>query len=724
MSRLRFPTLVLFCILITATLVAAGEGMWPVYSLDKLNFDSLKVMGLNLGPTDIYNPVGGGLADAVVQLGATGSFVSPDGLILTNHHVAYGAIQEQSTTDNNFLRDGFYAATRDAELPAVGYKAYITLGIEDVTRRVLAGVKDNMPDLARYEVIDKNIKKIIRTAETGKDVKCKVASMFGGKQYMLYTQFELKDIRIVHVPPEAIGNFGGETDNWMWPRHTGDFSFLRAYVAPDGKSADYAKENIPYKPKVWLRVKTEGFREGDFAMTLGFPGSTERYISSHDLEYQINAYYPVSIGSMEDQIRILNQSGEKDPEVALRLASDLKGIYNGLKNSYGTIEGFTKGRILDRKREEERQLIEFLEKNPELNKKYGKVLPELHVLLEEHEKTYEHDYYLGRMGWGCDYLRLANSVYRWAVEREKPDMERERGYQERDLAGARDRLKNAQTNLVPQADKEILKYFLTKAIELPPSQRIAAIDQMVAEQGDNKYKYIDQLVEEMYAQSKVGDLDRRMAMFDMTREQLEQLNDPMINLAKALHPELEQNRLRSRSFSGALSRLTPKLVLAYAEFRGREGYPDANGTMRLSCGQVKGYQPRNGITYHYLTGLTGVMEKETGKGEFIVPAELKQVFDMKDLGRWVDPVINDVPVDFLSTNDITGGNSGSPVIDGDGRLIGCAFDGNWEGVASDYLFAPEVTRTISVDIRYVLFLLDRVYHYEELLRELGVEKAS
>ncbi len=703
----------------------ADEGMWPLYSLDQLPLDTLKAYGLKLQPKDIYNPAGGGLADAVVQLGATGSFVSPDGLMLTNHHVAFRAVQEQSTVETNYLRDGFYAATHDLEIPALGYKAFITLGMEDVTTRVLKGVSDKMADIDRYKTIDLNIKKIVRDTESGRDVKAKVARMFGGKQYMLYTQFELKDIRIVYVPPEAIGNFGGDIDNWMWPRHTGDFSFLRAYVAPDGKSAEFAKENVPYKPKVWLQVEPNGIREGDYSMTLGFPGSTERYISSYDLANQIENGYPNTITTYEDEINIMMQAGRRDSSIALRLASDLQGLNNTLKNSYGTMEGFKKGNILERKREEERQLMEWLKTNPALYKKFGTVLPELDSLYQSRLSYQQQDRVLSYLSWGCDYLRLANSIYRWSIEREKSDLERERGYQKRDEAGAVERLKNAQINLIPEVDKEILKYFMNRALQLPEGQKIPAFERLVAEvDAPQRNEYISRLVEELYAGTKVGTTEERLKMFGMSRAELEKLNDPFINLAKALKPEQDEMRERGKQFSGAETRLAPKLIHAFAEWKQAKMYPDANGTMRLSYGQVKGYTPRDAITYRYATGLGGVMEKESNLDPFTVPAQLSAAYGKRDFGRWLDPVINDVPVDFLTTNDITGGNSGSPVINGEGKLIGVAFDGNWEGVASDYLFAPKVTRTIVVDVRYILYLIEKVYHYDNLMRELGVQTAS
>jgi hypothetical protein len=716
----RFLLVVTFLVSMVSG-ASTDEGMWPLYSVQQLPLESLRARGLKLDAEQLYGQDGRALADAVVQVGgATGSFVSPDGLILTNHHVAYGAVQEQSTVERNYLRDGFYAPTREQELVAIGYKVYVTLGVKEVTQQILAGVNDDMPPLDRYNAIEKNIKSLVRDTEQGTSIKARVAAMFEGRQYMMYTTLEIRDVRIVYVPPEAIGNYGDDIDNWMWPRHVGDFAFLRAYVAPDGRPADYAKDNVPYRPSVYLPIASTGVHEGDFSMTIGFPGGTSRYISSFDLAARMDFYYPNAIRTSQDQIGLLERAGEKDTSVALRLTSSLAGLDNTLKKNLGIVEGFKRGHTLERKRETERQLIDFLASHPELQSRYGSVLGQLDSLYAAKRQTEGHDFVLGRMNWSCDYFRLASTLYRWACEREKSDLERDRGYQDRDTLTAKQRLRDAQINLVPQADQEICRYFMGRAMELPSGQRIAAIDARFEGSADARGE-VDRQVEEWYRTSRVGNAQERLAMFAMSRSQLDALDDPFLNLARDLKPEVDAMRDRDKTRSGAESRLNPLLIQALAEWKRADMYPDANGTMRLSCGEVKGYVPRDATSYFYLTALKGVMEKETGKDPFIVPDSLKTAYVERDFGPWVDPVIDDVPVNFITTNDITGGNSGSPVISGEGRLIGVAFDGNWEGVASDYLFNPEVTRTIVCDVRYIMFILDRVYHLDELVRELQLE---
>ncbi len=630
MTYFRRCCAILALVTLLAGTTLADEGMWPLYLLDKLPFDSLQTRGLILKPQDIYNSQGTGIASAVVQVSATGSFVSPEGLILTNHHVAYDAIEEQSSVEHNYLRDGFYAPTKAGEKQAVGYRVSVTLGMEDVTSRVLAVVNDTMTDLQRYKAVDQEIKKIVKETEAGGDIKCRVATMFSGKQYVKYTFMEIRDVRIVYVPPMAIGNFGGDIDNWMWPRHTGDFSFLRAYVAPDGKPADYAKENVPYKPKSYLPVSSAGVREHDFAMTLGFPGSTRRYISSFELENAINFTYPRSIHISEDQLKIRNELGAMDSALALAQSSDIASINNRLKKNYGTMEGLTHSHILQKKQTDERGLAEFLKANPALDKKVWTVLPELDSLYRANKVDQERDATLSQMMWGCTYLRLANTLYRWSVERQKPDMQRERGFMDRDTAAAIERLTNVQSDLAPKVDKELLKYSLHNALALPANQKIDLVEKMfpVGTNGDRE-KQIDQFVENAYARTIIGTTDQRLKMFALNKADLENLHDPFVDFAAALYPMMETSRERDRVFSGAETRLTPKLIQAYAEWKQEKMYPDANGTMRLSYGEVHGYQPRDAVSYDYETTLSGVIEKESRVDPFIVPKELSATFASK-----------------------------------------------------------------------------------------------
>jgi hypothetical protein len=699
----------------------ADEGMWPPYMLDKLPIDSLRARGLELTPAQLYDPGKGGLTDAVIQVGATASFVSPQGLIVTNHHVAYGAVQEQSTEAHNYLRDGFYAPTKADELEAIGYTVNVTRAVEDVTSEVLGGLSDKTTGIARFEAIDKAIKKVVAETEKGTHLRCRVVAMFGGTQYMKYTFFEIRDVRIVYVPPEEIGNYGGEVDNWMWPRHTGDFAFMRAYVAPDGKPADYSKENVPYHPSVYLPMSAKGIEDGDLTITVGFPGRTSRYISSFDLANQIDFTFPMMIKNSEEQVRIIEEIGRTDPAIELRMANDLKGIYNRLKKNRGIVEGFKRTRSLERKRAEEKALADFIAKDPKLEEKYGSVLPAMQKLYEGRRATQVVDSRLGRLGRSSDWYSLASELYRWAVEREKPDMKRDAGYQERDSASARRGQRTSQINMVEVADRALFKAALIGLLDLPADQKIAGLETLFAgKTGPARDAAVDAYVNDLYARTQVGNVDARLRMFDMTRRELEGLNDPFIQFAALLYPDIEKMRLRDREFEGAENLLAPKLVQAYEAWRDGSMYPDANGTMRLSFGEVRGFHPRDAVDYHYHTLLRGVIEKDAPDYPFAVPEELEAAYAKHDFGAYAQRGDDDIPVDFLTTNDITNGNSGSPVVNGKGELIGLAFDGNYEAVASDYMFDAEMNRTISVDVRYILFLIDKVYHLDALRNELTV----
>ena len=717
MYILSFSLLALFTVSLTA-----DEGMWPLYDLDKLPFKELKSRGLLLDREDIYNPKGGGLYQAVVRLpGGSSSFVSPDGLIITNHHVAFSAIQRQATVDQNYVEQGFYASTYTDELPAPGYTALVSLSVEDVTDRILASVTEHMDPLDRFMAIDRVTKEVVKEAEEGRDVKCEVSRMFDGKQFILYTYFEIRDVRIVYAPPEAIGNYGDDIDNWRWPRHGGDFSFLRAYIAPDGSSAEYSKENVPFQSKTFLHLSAAGVNEDDITLVLGFPGRTQRYASSYHIDDLENYFYPRLIEMFEDYMKIIHEHSARDSSVALRHEEREAMIDNFLLYAKGLMEGFEKSDILETKREQERQIVKFLEENAELNEKYGKALPGLKKLFEEKQKTIKKDFVLGMITQVSDLFNAAVEIHKWAVEREKDDMERERGYQDRDTTRTIDNLKTMQINLVIETDKEIMKYFLKRGLGLPDDQKIVALEKIFeGKEGKQRDTFLDAYADEIYAKTGLKDEKTRLEMFRMSLTDLEGLGDPFITLAAALKPELDERRTRQKTRSGALSELSPLLIPAYAEWKQGNIYPDATFSMRLNLGEVKGYSPRDAVDYNYITSLKGLMEKETGEFPFIVPDELKSVYENRDYGIYEDRLLGDIPVDFLTTNDGTGGNSGSPIINGKGEIIGLDFDTNYESIAKDYLYHPDLARAVVCDIRYVLFIIDKVYHLDGLVKELTI----
>ena len=718
--KYRFVSLFVMAAVLLSGAAWAEEGMWQIDELKKLDFGMLEKMGLELSRKEIYDGKGKGIASAIVELGGgTGTFVSPEGLILTNHHVAFTALQRASTAEQNYIEAGFNAETLEEEIPATGYRCYVLLDIKDVTKKVLDAATDEMSDLERYEALEQRMKEIIEEAEKERDVECRVESFFNGMIYKLFTYFTIKDVRIVYAPPRSIGNYGGDIDNWMWPRHTGDFSFLRAYVAPDGSSADFAEDNVPYNPPVHLAVSKAGFRENDFTMILGYPGQTMRYRTSSSIAHHQNFNYPTSIEIFGDIISLYQERAAADPGVAIKVASYDQMLNNVMKNYQGMLEGFEKAGLLEQKLEEEKAFTAWLDEKDEMKERYGHVLPEIEALYLDNETYREKNQLIRFMHFLCLMVRSGSTLNRWSIEKAKPDIEREPGYQERDVPRLEQGLKIIDMNYDRETDEQSLKYFIMRALELPENQRIAAIDAVV-EGAEDAEAAVDAFIEKLYAGTKLESVDERLRMFGLPREELMSEKDPFVLFAAELWKEREELEERDKAFAGALNKLRPLLIEAYAKWKGGDLYPDANSTMRLTYGTVKGYSPRDAVYYGYITSLSGVIEKCTGENPFDCMEELKELYRTKNFGDYIDPLIQDVPVDFLATTDITGGNSGSPILNGRGEVIGAAFDGNYESISADYLFNEELTRTISVDSRYILFVLDKVSGAGHLLVEMTI----
>jgi hypothetical protein len=699
----------------------ADEGMFLLNKIDQSLMEKMKKMGLELTLEEIYNAKAPSVWNAVLNLGATASFVSPQGLIVTNHHVAFGAVQRISTAQKNYIETGFLARSMEEEVPAPGSEASILLSIEDVTKDVLSAVKTGMTDFERYLAVEKKTKEIIKDAENKGGVECEVRGMNYGMEYFLFSFIRLKDIRIVYVPARSIGEYGGEVDNWMWPRHTGDFAFLRAYVGPDGKPAEYSKNNVPYQPKSYLKISAKGINENDFAMIIGYPGRTYQRLTSFGIKEDIDFRYGFQIQTAKDLIKIFEDFSAKDKEAEVKLASIIKGLYNGLKNNQGMLEGLVKANLLEKKRAEEKAFLDYLKTNPELEKKYGTQLSQIEALYRESNKTRAKNAILAWIGRGSQMTSLALMINKWSIEKEKKDMEREPGYQERDRARAEQRLRIAQRSLVPEADKKALEYFLKKALALPEGQKIRAVEDIVSQQpGISPDMAVANFLERLYGETKLASAEERVKMFELNRKELLNLGDPFIQFASELEKERETLNIKAREFSGALTRLMPVYLEGVEAWKKTKLYPDANGTIRFNYGRVKGYSPRDAVWHRYLTSLTGVIEKNTGKEPFNNPERLLEVYNRKDFGAYVDKNINDVPVNFLTDNHSTGGNSGSPVLNGKGELIGLLFDGNYEAMYSDYYFDPDITRSINVDIRYVLFITEKVDKALNVLQELTI----
>lgn len=711
-------------ILLLFSFVFAEEGMWPLDQLNNLDWKAIKAMGLELSPAEIYNPNARDVSDAVVQLGGgTGTFVSAKGLMLTNHHVAYGAIQRQSSAESDFIRNGFLAETYSAEVPAKGYRARICIGMKDVTDEVLKGISDEMSYFERNETMEKNQQKISEAAETEDFIQANVVNFLSGTKYYLYTYFVIKDVRLVYAPPRSIGEYGGDIDNWMWPRHTGDFSFMRAHVGPDGNPADYSEDNVPYKPKKFLPLSIKGIKQGDFTMVLGYPGNTMRYRSSYSMSLWQNSTYPEQVDLFKTNIKALEELAGENRDLQIKYASKIKGLNNALKYTEGMLEGLKKSNILERKRQQEAEFKKFLIQNPALDKEYGYVLPEIEKVYAELNTYYKKQNMIGYLFGSSQLLNGANLIYRWSLEKEKKMEDREPGFSDRDMKRIKKNLAQQRDLMDVPSDKKILAIWINKAADLPADQKIEAVEKIALGKTGNEHSMLVQaFVEDMFSKTVFTDFDRALELFDKSKQDIDNLNDPLIQFAAALEKENKVIQEKYNAFVGAVFKLRPPLIQGMAEWKKGKLYPDANGTIRFTYGEIAGYSPADAVVYKCFTTLAGVVEKDTGEEPFDNPKALNELYMKKDFGKYADPALKDVPVNFLHRVDSSGGNSGSSVLNNRGEIIGLLFDGNYESMTSDFQYNYELTRSISVDVRYVLFITDKFGNAQNVLKELTIIK--
>ena len=673
----------LIILLLAATSSYANEGMFTPQQMPELAGE-LRKLGVQIDPSRLSDLTGDPMGAVVSLGGCTASFVSPQGLVVTNHHCAFGSIQHNSSPELDLIADGFLARTRDQELPAApGTRVLVTTKIEDVTARVTGGITAKTSDVDRARTIDRREKELVAECEKAGGVRCRVASFFEGSQFLRLTQAEIRDVRLVYAPPRMIGEFGGEVDNFEWPRHTGDFAFYRAYV--DGK---------PYRPKHWLKIAAQGVNEGDAVIVAGYPGRTFRYKTADEVRHYEEFVYPVNIRYFSEAIRVLEEAGRKDRDVAMRNASRIKSLANSLKNYTSVKEGFVKDRIHESRVEREARM-----------RAAGatEVMSEIERVNRGHFRTRERDLILD---WlvvrGSPMLQQAFTFVRLANERPKKDIDRLVEYQEREWPSLKNRSDRAQRTIDPGSDLAVVRFLLAEAAKLPESQRIAALEGLA--------------LDPLYRDTKIASLEERTKMLGESSVQLKARGDAMIDLAFALLPLFEERERDELAWKGAMARLRPGYFDALRKVSGTI-YPDANSTLRITIGRIEGYSPRDATHLGSQTTLRGVLEKETGKDPFENPkALLTAAGDPAKTRPYFDPELRDVPVNFLSTCDTTGGNSGSPTLNAKGELVGLLFDCNYESIDADFLFNPAMTRSIHVDTQYMLWVMDAVDGADELLR--------
>jgi hypothetical protein len=680
-----------------ATTVRAEEGKWTPQQVLQLDPKWLKQQGLELPVSRLWDPQRGtGLLAAAISVpGCSASFVSSSGLVLTNHHCLFSLIQEHTRPDRDLITNGFLARTREEELPGKTMRVTIPRKFTDVTKQIEASVPAGAEDLARSKAIEAKQKALVAACEKATaGNRCNVSAFDGGLQYVLIETFELTDVRLVYAPPRAIGEFGGEPDNFRWPRHVGDFSMARVYK--DGK---------PYTPEFFFPLAKDGVKPGDFVMVLGYPGRTFRSLTADEMQNERRFRFELAHEIFGRWIELLEQTTKGSDKEAGRIAvaATLKSLNNTNTNAQGQLAGIERGKLIDKQRANDEAVATWAAGKPEfakaLNAKKG-----LDTLAEERRRNAVRDYLLNISGAGSVALRHSLILVHQASERQQPDAEREPGYQDRDQTRVRNQLEREQKNFFLPADQALLADWLTRA----KKERIEAAVNVPDP---------DAAAERMLASTKVTDIAERLKMYGETPAQLHARNDPLLEFAFTLDPELRAFREQTNARDGAVGRLRPDWRRAVIAHAGKPVAADANGTLRVSFAHVKGYSPRDGVYYQPQTTVAGMIEKNTGEDPFEVP---KFILDAVKK----DPKAGQVPLDFLADADTTGGNSGSPVVNGKGEIVGLNFDRPWENVANDFGYNPDVARNISVDLRFLRWLLDDVQHADNLLVELGWKKAA
>ncbi len=714
----------IFCLLlitIIAPSLHADEGMWIPLLIEKYNIKLMQEKGFKLSAEDIYSVNKACMKDAVVLFGGgcTGEVISGDGLMITNHHCGYGQIQRHSSLDHDYLTNGFWAMSKEEELPNPGLSVTFLKRMEDVTDKVLAGVTDTMSGQGREKLLGSNIEAIIKAAIEGTGYTGTVRAFYMGRQYFLFVNETFKDVRLVGAPPSAIGKFGGETDNWIWPRHTGDFSLFRIYADKSNKPAEYSKDNMPYKPLYHFPISLKGIKEGDFTMVFGYPGTTNEYVPSYHIDMVKNYLNPKMIAIRARKIGIMEAAMNTDPLIRIQYSAKKSGIANSWKKWIGENLGLEKMNTIGKKQEFENKLTKWINEDKGRSARFGNVLPaykELYTGLREYSfvNNYTNEVFFSGSAEAINFSLILRSLADMVKNNE--DAEK--------ISNTKAKLIESGRNFFKNYNQATDKKLFVAAMEFYGENMDLKwqIPEYVSLKNSCKGNF-SAVVEKLYKQSPFTD-EARFEKFvnEFNKSGISKLEkDPFFKLghgasdllAGGVRPELG-------SLMSELQKLNKDYMSAQMEFdTSRTFYPDANLTLRLTYGTVQGYFPKDAVHYTCYTTLNGIIEKDNPEiYDYDVPARLKELFKAKDYGRYVQN--GEVPVCFIANNHTSGGNSGSPVINADGQLIGVNFDRAWEGVASDMSFNPALSRNISLDIRYALFIIDKFAGAGYLLKEMTI----
>lgn len=722
----KLSLLLMAVLLFMGTQVKADEGMWIPMLLEKYNIEDMQKAGFKLSAADIYDINKACLKDAVIGLGregspfhhfCTGELISDKGLIVTNHHCGYGAIQNHSTLEHDYLKDGFWAMSQDEELVNEGITASFLIRMEDVTAQVLDSITDETKEEVRQKMIQKRIKKIQNATEKDSDYRASVKAFFNGNQYFLSVYEIYKDVRLVGAPPSAIGKFGGDTDNWMWPRHTGDFSMFRIYADKNNKPASYSKENVPMKPKQSFKISLKGVNEGDFTMVFGYPGTTTEYLTSDALDLMTKVDNPHKIKIRTKKLDLMRADMDASPMVRIQYSAKYAGVANSWKRWQGEIAGLKRLNAISKKKELEEKFEIWANSSDDLKEKYAGIVAELGALYKE----------LTPISLARDYAIEAgmrgSEAVTFAVKFKK-------------LASLAKKDQDQLAGLVAELKKSSEEFF--KNYNNPTDKKLlAALLKMYSENLTDEYlpkeivnireKYngdFEAYAEKAMSKSVFADENKLNNLLNNYKLSLGKrlTKDPIFVLANSIYFFYESEI--SPVYSKILTK-TAKLQRAYMAGlmemqKDKTFYPDANSTFRVHYGKVAGYKARNAVTYDYYTTLEGIIEKDNPEiFDYDVPQKLRDLYQSKDFGNYANTK-GEMPVCFAATNHTTGGNSGSPVLNANGELIGLNFDRAWEGVMSDLMYDPEICRNVSLDIRYVLFLVDKFAGAGYLLDEMNI----
>jgi len=696
--------------------VRADEGMWLLPLIEKLNMGKMTELGLKLSAEDIYSLNKASVKDAIVIFGGgcTGEIVSSQGLILTNHHCGYGAIQSHSSVEHDYLSDGFWAMSKEEELPNPNLGVTFLVRIEDVSAQILANVKPGMSESERSASINEARAAIEKKAQEGNSYRVQVGSFYGGNYFYLLVYERYNDVRLVGTPPQSIGKFGSDTDNWEWPRHTGDFSVFRVYSGPDGKPAAYSKANVPLKPKHYLPVSIKERNVGDFAMILGYPGRTNRYMTSYEISEQLQIVHPDRIKIRGIKQDIWMEDMKADQKVNIQYSSKYFGSSNYWKYSIGQKAGLERLNVKAKKEEIENQYNKWVVADPDRKAKYGEALSMIKTAVEGRAEYYNAVQYLNECIQGCEIFGMNQAATMLITALRSGDSQK--------ISDAASRIKTNISSFYKDyngpTDKKSTKAMLKLyRADIPAKFHPDFYVNVV----DKKYKGdIDKFVDDMFAKTVFSSEAKLLAFLD--KPVLKTIENDLVYLTSAsVYKSAGEISKGSSQFDAGLVTGKRLWVAALMEMAPEKTqYPDANSTMRLSYGTVQNYDPKDGVTYKYYTTLQGVADKyKPGDYEFDLPKRLLDLNQKKEFGRYGSSK-GYMPVCFLTTNDITGGNSGSPVLNGNGELIGLAFDGNWESMSGDIAYEPELQRTIVVDIRYVLWTMDIYAGAKHLVDEMTI----